>query len=50
MEWSRSDWLGMSLRQANTDESVVVLIKVEGCESYLLPTALHGDLQGLYIP
>lgn len=50
VEWSRSGWLGVSLRQANTDESVMVIIKPDGCEAYLLPTALHGDLEGLYIP
>jgi hypothetical protein len=50
IEWSRSGWLGVSLRMTNSDESTIVLIKPEGCEAYLLPTALHGDLQGLYIP
>lgn len=50
IEWSRSGWLGVSLRKVNSDESVMVIIKPDGCEAYLLPTALHGDLQGLYIP
>jgi hypothetical protein len=50
VEWSRSGWLGVSLRKANSDESTVVLIKPDGCEAYLLPAALHGDLEGLYIP
>jgi len=50
VEWGRSGWLGVSLRQANTVESVMVIIRPAGCEAYLLPTALHGDLQGLYIP
>ena len=50
IEWSSSGWLGVSLRKANSDESTVVLIKPDGCETYLLPTALHGDLEGLFIP
>ncbi len=50
IEWNRSGWLGVSLRMTNSDESTTILIKPEGCEAYLLPTALHGDLQGLYIP
>ncbi len=50
VEWSRSGWLGVSLRKTNSDESVMVIIKPDGCETYLLPDALHGDLEGLYIP
>ena len=50
VEWSHSGWLGVSLRKANSDESTVVLIKPDGCEAYLLPAALHGDLEGLFIP
>ena len=49
VEWSRSGWLGVSMRKANSDESMVVLIKPDGCIAYLLP-ALHGDLEGLSIP
>lgn len=48
--WSRSGWLGVSLRKDNSDESMVVLFKPDGCEAYQLPAALHGDLEGLYIP
>jgi len=50
VEWSRSGWLGVSLRKANSNESTVVLIKPAGCESYLLPATLHGDMEGLFIP
>ena len=50
IEWSRSGWLGVSLQQANSGESVMVIIKPDGCEAYMLPSALHGDLQGMYIP
>jgi Tol biopolymer transport system component len=50
VEWSHSGWLGVSLRKANSDESTVVLIKPDGCETYLLPATLHGDLEGLFIP
>jgi len=50
IEWSRSGWLGVSLRKANSDETMVVIIKPDGCEAYLIPVALHGDLEGLYIP
>ncbi len=49
MEWSRSGWLGVSLRKADSEESMVVLIKPDSCEAYLLP-ALHGDIEGLFIP
>lgn len=48
--WSQSGWLGLSLRQADINESTTVLINPESCEAYLLPAALHGDLEGLYIP
>jgi hypothetical protein len=50
IEWSRSGWLGVSVGKANSDESTIVFIKPDGCEAYLLPTALHGELEGLFIP
>ncbi|HEX7394295.1 MAG TPA: hypothetical protein VF313_05155, partial [Anaerolineaceae bacterium] len=50
IEWSRSGWIGVSLRMTNSDESTIVLIKPDGCQAYLLPAALHGDLEGLFIP
>ena len=50
IEWSRSGWLGVSLRKANSDESSTVLIKPDSCEAYLLPAALQGELEGLFIP
>ena len=50
IEWSHSGWLGVSLGKANSDEATVVLIKPDGCEAYLLPAALHGNLEGLWIP
>ncbi|MFZ3071008.1 MAG: hypothetical protein WA110_07810 [Anaerolineaceae bacterium] len=50
IEWSQSGWLGMSLRKENSDEHVIVLVKSDACEAYLLPADLHGDLEGLYIP
>jgi hypothetical protein len=50
VEWSRSGWLGVSLRKTDSDESTVVLVKPDGCEAYLLPTAMHGDLEGVFIP
>ena len=50
IEWSRSGWLGMSLRKDNSDESTAVLIKPDGCQAYSLPADLNGDLQGLFIP
>jgi len=50
VEWSSSGWLGVSLRKPDSDESMVVLIKPNGCEAYRLPDALHGDLEGLFIP
>jgi hypothetical protein len=50
IEWSGSGWLGVSLGKANSDESTIVLIKPDTCEAYLLPAALHGELEGLFIP
>jgi Tol biopolymer transport system component len=52
IEWSRSGWLGVSLRNANSEKSTVVLIKPDrlACQIYLLPPALSGDLEGLSIP
>ena len=50
VEWSRSGWLGVSLSNPNSSESTLVLLNPDGCEAYLLPTILHGDLQGLYTP
>jgi len=42
--------LGVSLRLANSDDSMIVLINPDGCQAYALPAALSGDLQGLFIP
>lgn len=50
IEWSRSGWLGVSLRKPNSDQSTVVLIRPDGCEKYLLPESLNGELEGLFIP
>jgi hypothetical protein len=47
--WSSSGWLGVSLREANTVDHTLVLVKPDGCESYRLPN-LRGELQGLFIP
>ena len=50
IEWSRSGWLGVSLKKANSEESTIIIIKPEECEGYILPTNLNGDLEGLFIP
>ena len=50
IEWSGSGWLGVSLRKANSDESMFVVLKPDVCEAYRLPAALHGDLEGIFIP
>ncbi|MGB7539482.1 MAG: hypothetical protein WBM17_13165 [Anaerolineales bacterium] len=50
VEWSRSGWMGISVRKANSDESTVIILKPDTCEAYRLPAALHGDLEGLFIP
>jgi hypothetical protein len=48
--WSpNGGWLGVSLGNSNTEDRTVVLLQPEGCQAYLLP-ALHGDLEGLYLP
>ncbi len=48
--WSPNGrWLGVSLGNSNTEDRTVVLLQPEGCQAYLLP-ALHGDLEGLYLP
>jgi len=50
IEWTRSGWLGVSLKDQNSTESTIVLIKPEGCEAYRMPSSLQGDLEGLFIP
>ena len=50
IQWTRSGWLGLSVRKANSDESMVIILKPDTCEAFLLPAALHGDLEGLFIP
>jgi Tol biopolymer transport system component len=50
VEWSRAGWLGVSLGNPNSSETTVVLLKPDGCEAYLLPFVLHGDLEGLFTP
>jgi WD40-like Beta Propeller Repeat len=50
IEWSHTGWLGVSLGNPNTSVSTIVLLKPDGCEAYLLPTALHGDIEGLFTP
>jgi Tol biopolymer transport system component len=50
IEWSRSGWLGISLAKQNSSQSKTILLKPDSCEIYQLPEALHGDLQGLYLP
>ena len=50
IEWSRSGWLGVSLRDAFSDESTVILLDPNGCEAYRLPVSVHGDLEGMFIP
>lgn len=48
--WTRSGWLGVSLRKPDSDESTIVLVKPDECEAYRLPDSLSGELQGLYLP
>lgn len=50
MAWSRSGWLGVTLRPAQAEQPANVLLRPATCETYLLPSALDGDLQGLYMP
>ena len=47
MAWSRSGWLGLTLRPAQAEQPANVLLRPDSCETYLLPPALDGDLQGL---
>jgi hypothetical protein len=47
--WSQSGWLGVTLANGSVDEEVVVLVKPEDCQAYVLP-ALHGNLEGLFLP
>jgi hypothetical protein len=49
IQWTRSGWLGLSARKANSEESLIVILKPDTCEAYLLPAALHGELEGLFI-
>jgi hypothetical protein len=48
--WTRSGWLGASLREPGSNLSKVVLLKPDTCEAYRAPIAPHGDLEGLFIP
>ncbi len=50
IEWTRSSWLGVSLKDPTSAESVLVFIKPDGCETYQMPVSVQGDLQGLFIP
>jgi hypothetical protein len=50
VEWSHSDWLAVSLRNPDSNESSVVILKPDGCETYRLTFLLQGDLEGLFIP
>lgn len=48
--WSQSGWLGLSLRIPDSDESKIIFLNPESCEVHLMPEALNGELQGLYLP
>ena len=48
--WSSSGWLGMSSQAPDSSESRMILVTPGGCEAYRLPDALHGEMQGLYLP
>lgn len=50
IEWTRSNWLGLSLRNGNNTESTLVVLKPDSCEAYQASILLNGDLQGFYIP
>ncbi len=50
LEWSRSGWLGLSLRKPDSSQSRTVLVKPDGCEAYRLSDTLQGELQGLDLP
>lgn len=50
IEWSHSGWLGISLAKQDSSQSKTILVKPDSCEIYQLPDALHGELQGLYLP
>ncbi len=47
--WLSSEWLGVSLMQANTTEQTQVLLQLNSCSAYLLP-AIHGNLEGFQAP
>jgi len=49
IEFGRGGWLGVSLQTTNPYESTLALIKPDTCEAYLLPAALNGELEGLFI-
>jgi Tol biopolymer transport system component len=50
LDWSLSGWLGFSLLNSDSSESRTGVLKPDGCEGYMLPDTLHGELQGLYLP
>jgi WD40 repeat protein len=50
VEWTRSGWLGVSLHQPDSSQTKIIVIKPDGCVTYILPENLHGDMEGLFIP
>jgi Periplasmic component of the Tol biopolymer transport system len=44
--WSTAGWLGLSMGTNSSQDTTVVLLKPDTCETYLLPN-LHGQLQGV---
>lgn len=49
IDWSKTGWLGVSLHQPESDDSVIVLVQPDGCNAYTTSISTHGDLESLYI-
>ncbi|MBP7213166.1 MAG: PD40 domain-containing protein [Anaerolineaceae bacterium] len=49
LDWSQSGWLAVSMRKSDSEEASIALIDPDGCEAYLLPLVMKGDLEGVFI-
>lgn len=50
VEWTNSGWLGVGLKNPDTNATTIALVKPDGCEAYRAPSTMQGDLEGLFIP
>lgn len=46
--WNKQGWLGVSLRQTNSEIQTIILVNPDSCEIYEVP-GVTGTLEGLFI-